>query len=87
MPAISSFQPNSIFNSMIAAVCDWTRHHIDDCASYEIERMARDVGLSPSELRRMSKLKADAAKLVMERMAALRLNSRNSFQDRSGHDA
>ena len=74
MPATSSFQPNSIFNSMIAAVCDWTRHHIDDCASYEIERMARDVGLSPSELRRMSKLKADAAKLVMERMAALRLN-------------
>jgi hypothetical protein len=75
MLATRSLKPNSIFNSMIAAVCDWSRYHIDDCASYEIERMARDVGLSPSELRRMSKLKPDAAKLVMERLAALHLNA------------
>jgi hypothetical protein len=74
MPAIGSLKSNSIFSSMIAAVCDWARYHIDDCASYEIERMARDVGLSPGELRRMSKLKPDAAKLVMERLAALHLN-------------
>ena len=65
---------SSIFSSVIAAVCNWRRDYIDDCASYELERIAHDVGLSPGELRRMSKLKPDAAKLGMERMAALHLN-------------
>jgi hypothetical protein len=75
MHAPSLFKRYATFDKLIAAVHDWARDSVDDCANYEIERMAREVGLSPRELRRMSKLKPDAAKLVMQRMAALHLNS------------
>lgn len=74
MLTASQLKPYSFFNSLIVAVRDWGRDRLDDCASYEIELMARDIGLSPSELRRMSKLKPGAAKLLLERMAALHLN-------------
>jgi hypothetical protein len=79
MLALSSIKPYSVFDSIIAAFCAWARdrrlnRHLDECDSYEIARMARDAGLSSSELRRMSKLKPDAAKLLLERMAALHLN-------------
>jgi hypothetical protein len=73
------FKPYSVFDSLIAAFRDWARNrrldlHLDECVSYEIASIAREVGLSPSELRRMSKLKPDAAKLLLDRMAALRLD-------------
>ena len=79
MLAPSAFNPYPIFDSMIAAFRDWVRNgklnlRLDECDSYEVARMARDVGLSPNELRRMSKLKPDAAKLLLDRMAALRLD-------------
>ncbi len=79
MLAPSSLKRYSVVDAMIAALCDWARdrrlnRHVEECDSYEIVRMARDAGLSSSELRRMSKLKPDAAKLLLERMAALHLN-------------
>ena len=79
MLAPSPFNPYPIFDSIIAAFRDWVRNgrlnlRLDECDSYEVARMARDVGLSPNELRRMSKLKPDAAKLLLDRMAALRLD-------------
>ncbi len=73
MVATGSPKPNSFLKSMISIFCDWARDHIDDCATYEIERMARDVGLSVGELRRMSKLKPNAADLLIDRMIALHL--------------
>ena len=72
-----------VFGSLIVAVRDWIRHHglerqlrlrLDGFAGYEIERMARDVNLSPHELRRMLRLGPDAAKLLLDRMAALHLD-------------
>lgn len=79
MFAASPLKPYSIFNSIIAALRGWARGRqlnpsLDECDSYEIARMARDAGLSSGDLRRMSKLKPDAAKLLLERMAALHLN-------------
>ena len=79
MLATNPFKPYSVFDSLIAAFRGWAGNRrldlrLDECASYEIARIARDVGLSPSELRRMSKLKPDAAKLLLDRMAALRLD-------------
>ena len=79
MHGATQFTPYSAFSSLIAAVRGWARNrrrdlHLDECVSYEIARMAREVGLSPSELRRMSKLKPDAAKLLLDRMAALHLD-------------
>ena len=73
-----------VFGSLIVAVRDWIRHHglerqlrlrLDGFVGYEIERMARDVDLSPQELRRMLRLGPDAAKLLLDRMAALHLKS------------
>jgi hypothetical protein len=72
-----------VFGSLIVAVRDWIRHHglerqlrlrLDGFVGYEIERMARDVNLSPQELRRMLRLGPDAAKLLLDRMAALHLD-------------
>jgi len=74
MIARSLLKPYSAFSSMVAVLGNWARDRFDDCATYEIERMARDVGLSSNELYRMSKLKPDAAKLLLDRMSALHLN-------------
>jgi hypothetical protein len=73
-----------VFDSMIAAVGDWVRkrrlmnqcrQRLDECDSQQIAQIATEVGLSPNELRRMAKLGPDAAKLVLERMAALHLDA------------
>ena len=71
------------FNSFLTAFRDWARHRklirqcrqrLDACDSQEIERIARDVGLSPSDLRHMAELGPDAAKQLLDRMALLHLD-------------
>ena len=73
----------SVANSVFSALSDWVRkrklirqcrHKLDECDSYEVARMARDVGVSTHDLRRMVKLGPDAAKLLLSRMDALHLN-------------
>jgi len=50
------------------------RQQFDGTDSYELTRIAKDVGLSPSELRQMAKLGPNAVKQLLDRMAALRLD-------------
>ena len=73
-----------VSNSVLAAFGDWVskrrlvsqcRQRLDECDSQQIAQIATDVGLSPDELRRLVKLGPDAAKLVLERMAALHLDA------------
>jgi hypothetical protein len=77
----SSIRAYPAFDSLITAFRDWTRNRrldrqsrLDGCDSYEIARIAREVGLSPKELRNLSKLGPDAAKPLLDRMSALHLN-------------
>jgi len=54
---------------------DWTEgDRFEDCADREVERMAKDTGVSPAELRRLEKLGPDSADLLLQRMAALDLD-------------
>jgi hypothetical protein len=63
----------------IEAFARWSRNHIGSgqtldltlCEDREIERIATDVGLSPSELRNLARFGPDAADLLLSRMAAL----------------
>jgi len=84
MPASTLIKKQySVANSVFSALSDWVRKRklirqcrqkLDECDSYEIARMARDVGVSPHDLRRMVKLGPDAAKQLLSRMDALHLN-------------
>jgi hypothetical protein len=74
----------STFGSIAEAFRGWVRQRrlinecrrrFDGCDSYEIDRIAKDVGLSPGELRQMAKLRPDAAKLLLDRMAAQHLDA------------
>jgi hypothetical protein len=58
------------------------------CGEEEVERLAKDVGLSASELRRLANLGPDSADLLLRRMAALDLDRKEvsrteprTFQD------
>jgi hypothetical protein len=58
---------------------DWTRRRasaleLKCCGEDEVERLAKDVGLSASELRRLANLGPDSADLLLRRMAALDLD-------------
>ena len=62
----------------LKAVRNWASNHkprrpLSD--GYEIERVAREVGVSPNELQRMTKRGPDAAKLLLVRMAAFHLDA------------
>ena len=67
--------------SSLLAVFHWKKNSdsqtlfLDECDNYELARMARDAGLTVSELRQLSKLGIDADKLVFQRMAALQLDA------------
>jgi hypothetical protein len=84
MPASTLLKKQySVANSVFSALSDWVRKRklirqcrqkLDECDSYEVARMARDVGVSPHDLRRMVKLGPDAAKLLLSRMDTLNLN-------------
>lgn len=72
---------------------DWTRSssvssELTCCAEDEVERIARDVGISAAELRKLAHHGPDAADLLLRRMAALDLDrdevsqtERRTFQD------
>ncbi|SRR6266508_2063779 len=58
------------------------------CGEDEVERMAKDIGVSASELRRLATLGPDSADLLLRRMAALDLDRKEvsrteprTFQD------
>jgi len=53
----------------------WTEgDQFEDCTKWEVERMAKDVGVSPAELRGLANLGANSADLLLHRMAALDLD-------------
>lgn len=72
---------------------DWTRNssaisELTCCAEDEVERIARDVGISAAELRKLAHHGPDGADLLLRRMAALDLDrdevsqtERRTFQD------
>ncbi len=58
---------------------NWTRSgsallELKCCGEDEVERMAKDIGVSASELRRLARLGPDSADLLLRRMAALDLD-------------
>ncbi len=71
------------FDTALAALGDWLRvrqqiwlasRRLGEIDGGELASIASDVGLSANELRRMVNHAPDAAKLVLERMAALQLD-------------
>ena len=48
---------------------------LEQCDSAEIAAIAKDVGVTPRDLRRMARLGPDAAKLLYQRMGALHLDA------------
>jgi hypothetical protein len=69
--------------SLTKAVSQWwrewsrrasARFELKCCGEEEVERMAKDIGMSPSELRRLANLGPDSADLLLRRMAALDLD-------------
>lgn len=50
------------------------------CAEIEVERIAKDVGVSAAELRSLSRLGPGAADLLLRRMAALDLDRKEVSQ-------
>jgi hypothetical protein len=72
---------------------EWTRRssarfELKCCGEDEVERMAKDIGLSSSELRRLASLGPDSADLLLRRMAALDLdrNEVSQTEPRTFHD-
>jgi hypothetical protein len=61
-----------LHNRKLIRVC---RQRLDACDKNEIARIARDVGLSPHDLREMAALGPDAAKQLLDRMDALHLDA------------
>ena len=63
---------------------DWTRRgsalELKCCGEDEVERMAKDIGVSASELRRLATLGPDSADLLLRRMAALDLDRKEVSQ-------
>ena len=69
--------------SLVEVISEWWRacsssvvtlSELVCCAEGEVERLAKDMGLSAAELRKLSRLDPDAANLVLQRMAALDLD-------------
>ena len=71
---------------------DWARKssalELRCCGEEEVERMARDIGMSASELRKIAALGPGSADLLLRRMAALDLDRKEvsrtesrTFQD------
>ncbi len=69
--------------SLTKAVSQWwrgwttrgsARLELKCCGEDEVERMAKDIGVSASELRRLATLGPDSADLLLRRMTALDLD-------------
>jgi hypothetical protein len=71
-------QSRSPITAFLAWCTSWAKgsseHEMQCCGEIEIERMARDVRMSASELRAIMKLGPEAADLLQQRMAALDLD-------------
>ena len=63
---------------------DWARKssalELRCCGEEEVERMAKDIGMSASELRRIAALGPGSADLLLRRMAALDLDRKEVSQ-------
>jgi hypothetical protein len=73
----------SAFNRASATFFGWVRQRSQArrrrngfayCDSYEIERIAKDVGLTTMELSRLAQFGPNAARLLLDRMAAQNLD-------------
>jgi len=62
--------------------------NISCCVQDDVERIARDVGVSAAELRALAKLGPGSADLLLRRMIALKLDQNKVFQTEPGtfHD-
>ncbi len=70
-------ESQSRFETMWRVLSDWIRgpySGVSCCGEEEIERIARDVRMTPAELRVLAKQGPGAADLLLERMAALDLD-------------
>ena len=74
----------SVLDSALAAIGGWIqkrkmirecRLRFEACTSDEIARLAHDVGLPETDLRRMATLGPDAARQVLDRMTELHLSA------------
>ena len=70
----------SLFLAMRDRFQNWTlarecARRLDACDEYEVDRIARDFGLSRAELRRMAKLGPDSANLLLQRLDALHIDA------------
>jgi|SRR5208282_66382 len=93
MPALPSGQKSwSPFDAILQWFRDWTRtgsvSELKCFGDEEIERIAKDVGVSASELRTLATFGPEAADLLLRRMAALDLDRKEvariepqTFQD------
>jgi len=75
--------------SLIAAISHWYRDwtagdELSCCGEREIERMANDLGMSPSELQTLVNRGPDAADLLLRRMVALDLDRNEVCQTAPG---
>jgi len=68
----------SRFEAMWRVLSDWARgpstSGVSCCREEEVEHIARDVRMTPAELRAVTKQGPGAANLLLERMAALDLD-------------
>jgi hypothetical protein len=68
----------SPFEAIWRVLSDWVRgpsaSEVSCCGEVEIERIARDVRMTPAELRAVAKRGPKAANLLLRRMAALDLD-------------
>jgi hypothetical protein len=69
-----------VIGPLIAAAGNWvhnyrlrrqTRHDFETCDHDEVLRIATEIGISPSDLRRLASQSPDTAKLLLRRMSAL----------------
>jgi len=84
-----SFTPWTKGRSVIAAISRWCSDWAEGgelacCGEREIERMAKDVGMSPGELRSMVNQGPQAADLLLQRMVALDLDREEVSQTAPG---
>jgi hypothetical protein len=72
----SGEERHSPFQAMWRVLGDWLTapSFADACCEQEIERIARDVRMTPADLRAIARRGPDAANLLLERMAALDLD-------------
>jgi hypothetical protein len=83
MPTKDVAMTGSAFSRAAATFLEWVRQRSQArrrrkgfayCDRYEIERIAKDVGLTTMELSRLAQFGPNAARLLLDRMAAQNLD-------------